>query len=92
MNRIHKRKLLYQLTTHLLEQRGHEKPSDYDIEWDPMEPDSQYAMCYEDVEIILNRLEAMGYELVDKNEPPAPKAYATTTATYASSTGNVRIK
>jgi hypothetical protein len=92
MNKIHRRELLYILTAHLLEQRGHAKPSGYDIEWDAMEPDSQYSMCYEDVEIILNKLDAMGYELVGKNAAPAPRAYATTTATYASPTGNVRIK
>lgn len=88
MNKIHTRKLLHQLTSDLLVGRGYEKPEGYDIEWDAMEPDSQYSMCYEDVEIVLKSLEKFGYEIVEKNAPVAP------TVTYAASTagGHVRIK
>ena len=88
MSKIHRRKLLHQLTTSLLIARGYEKPEGYDIEWDAMEPDSQFSMCYEDVEIVLNTLDKLGYDISEKNAPMAP------TVTYAASTGggHVRIK
>lgn len=88
MPKIHKRKLLHQLTSTLLIARGYAKPDGYDIEWDPMEPDSQYSMCYEDVEIVLNSLEKFGYEISEKNAPMTP----TVTHTYSAGGGHVRIK
>lgn len=78
MNRIHRRELLHILTTHLLIQRGFEKPDGYNIEWDAMEKDSQYSLCYEDVEAILDGLDKFGFEIRKKNEPQSP------TVTYTS--------
>lgn len=92
MNKIQNRKLLHQLTSHLLEQRGYPKSSsDYDIEWDAKEPDSQYSMCYEDVEIVVNYLNELGYDLVKRHSFPTPSVTYTSSA-YVSTTGNVRIK
>lgn len=63
MNKREERELLHRVTSLLLVARGHQKPEPdvYDIEWDAMEPDSQYTMCYEDVEVVFKSLEALGY-------------------------------
>lgn len=79
MNKLHKRELLHRLTTALLIARGHQRPEGYDIEWDAMEPDSQYSMCYEDVEIVLNSLEKFGFTISQNVSTQAP------TVTYTSS-------
>jgi hypothetical protein len=80
MNKLHRRELLHRLTTALLIGRGFEKPEGYNIEWDAMEPDSQYSMCYEDIEIVLNSLEKFGFTISQKTSTQAP------TVTYTSST------
>lgn len=79
MNEIHRRELLHKLTSHLLVQRGFEKPKDYDIEWDAKVEDSQYSLCYEDVEAILSGIDKYGMELRPKGQPQNP------TVTYTSS-------
>ena len=95
MTQINRRKLLHQLTSNLLEQRGFpRKQDDYDIEWDAKEPDSQYSMCYEDVEIVIDHLDKLGYEIVSKQVTSTPPVtYSSNSpSAFVSTTGNVRIK
>lgn len=74
MNKLERRKLLHLATSYLLEARGYSKRDDvYDIEWDAKEPDSQFSLCYEDVEAVLDGLEKHGYEIFKTREPaPTP--------------------
>jgi hypothetical protein len=96
MNKIYRRKLLHQLTTHLLEQRGYPKnQTDYDIEWDAKEPDSQYSMCYEDVEVVIDQLSNLGYEITPKTAPhfPASQTYIPPNNNITlTSSSNVKVK
>lgn len=66
MNEVHKRKLLHLVTRHVMLKRGNEFPDGYSYEWDPMTPDSQYSMIYEDVEYVLEALSKYNYEIVEK--------------------------
>ena len=76
MNKLERRKLLHLATSYLLEARGYSKRDDvYDIEWDAKEPDSQFSLCYEDVEAVLDGLEKHGYEIFKTREPaPTPES------------------
>lgn len=80
MNKIQNRRLLHLLSRYVLVKRGYEIPDGYDIEWDPMEPDSQYSMCYEDVQYMLEALSKYNYEIVERT------AYGTTRATVGTPT------
>lgn len=66
MNKIEERKLLHLVTKHVMVKRGNEIPDGYDIEWDPMYSDSQYRLCYEDVEYMLEALSKYRYEIIEK--------------------------
>jgi len=96
MNMIEKRKLMHLVTTHLLESRGFKKSSDaeYDLEWDAKEPDSQFSLCYEDVEYMLRALDLFGYEIVEKSSTyTIPSQYEKISPTVSvSHGGNVTVK
>lgn len=89
MNKLQNRKLLHLVTSQLLEKRGYPKSSDdYDIEWDAKEPDSQFSLCYEDVEIVFEALEKLGYQIVPATQTVVPTTQ-TVTYTRVSPTVNV---
>ena len=91
MNKLERRKILYLATSHLLEARGYPKKSDtYDLEWDAMEPDSQYSMCYEDVEAVLDALDKYGYK-ISKTAEPAPTPEREREQVYQYVGPNVRV-
>lgn len=76
MSRLNVRKILHLTTSYLLEKRGYPRPDGYNIEWDAKEPDSQYSMCYEDVEFVFEALDKYGYEIREKGSPlPATVTY-----------------
>jgi len=76
MSRINTREVLYLTTSYLLEKRGYPRPNGYNIEWDAKEPDSQYSMCYEDVEFVFEALDKYGYEIRKKGDvSPATVTY-----------------
>lgn len=66
MNKADKRRILHLLTRYVLFKRGHAIPDGYDIEWDPMEPESQYSMIYEDMEYVFEALEKYRIQLLPK--------------------------
>lgn len=82
MNKIQNRRLLHLLTRHVLVKRGYEIPDGYNIEWDPMEPDSQYSMCYEDVQYMIEALEKYNYEIVERTPYGTSQSTARTSATW----------
>lgn len=56
-----KDELIDTLTERVLIERGHVVDDrDLDIEWDPDNPDSQYSIVREDVEIMVEGLEDLG--------------------------------
>ena len=73
MNNLERRKILYLVTSYLLESRGYPRNNyTYDVEWDAKEPDSQFSLCYEDVEIVLDALEKYGYKISKTTESAQP--------------------
>jgi hypothetical protein len=93
VNKLKNRELLHLVTSYLLEHRGYSKKTDeYDIEWDAKEPDSQFSLCYEDVEIVFEALNKLGYQIVSATPPVGPVGYTKVSSTVSVSGPHVHIK